>query len=464
MANFKLGGLSLRIWINELDDAVVIFADPWFNQFSDMVKYPDIVKIVSSLICENNELEFNNRDFKKRNEKKAEKSIIITQDLKRDVDLIREETIEDEFIKKLQKSADTLKEAEFKESTEEDLEIKFDEEEEEDIKIKVEEDMSTLDDLQADISFQTEEKDPPIEKISTGEFSCKICNKVLSSNSNALKHIKIHGLFIEPVSARTCSNCDKVFKYATLCKLHMKRTCNYKNHKCDICELDFTTLKLLKEHTVRSHNLVCSSEEIPSLKCNECETDFISKKDLVQHVESVHSGTKYSCDICNASLSNERNLKRHIKYVHEVLVRNYACDICGKAFKDNRALRNHFKIHNTENILLPCIDCGKMFSNKNGLKAHIRSLHERDNKHVCEECGKGFINLCSLRTHGEMVHMKGSVHVCQECGVEVLGKNRLRNHIQRNHLLDQKFLACKYCQKEFPKKKLRAHVVKEHKI
>jgi len=117
MADFKLGGLSLRIWINELDDAVVIFADPWFNQFSDMVKYPDIVKIVSSLICENNELEFNNRDFKKRNEKKAEKSIIITQDLKRDVDLIREETIEDEFIKKLQKSADTLKEAEFKEVT-----------------------------------------------------------------------------------------------------------------------------------------------------------------------------------------------------------------------------------------------------------------------------------------------------------------------------------------------------------
>lgn len=117
MADFKLGGLSLRIWINELDDAVVIFADPWFNQFSDMVKYPDIVKIVSSLICENNELEFNNRDFKKRDEKKAEKSIIITQDIKRDVDLIREETIEDEFIKKLQKSADALKDAEFKEVT-----------------------------------------------------------------------------------------------------------------------------------------------------------------------------------------------------------------------------------------------------------------------------------------------------------------------------------------------------------
>ena len=118
MADFKLGGLSLRIWINELDDAVVIFADPWFNQFSEMVKYPDIVKIVSSLIIEKNEFkEFNNRDFQKRNEKKTEECIIKTQDLKKGVDFNREKTIKDESIKKRQKSSDSQKDAELNEVT-----------------------------------------------------------------------------------------------------------------------------------------------------------------------------------------------------------------------------------------------------------------------------------------------------------------------------------------------------------
>ena len=52
MDDFKLSGLSLRIWKDDLDDAVLIFADPWFNQFSEMVKSPDIIKIVSALLLQ----------------------------------------------------------------------------------------------------------------------------------------------------------------------------------------------------------------------------------------------------------------------------------------------------------------------------------------------------------------------------------------------------------------------------
>ena len=288
-----------------------------------------------------------------------------------------------------------------------------------------------------------------------GKFACRVCNKFFNSNSNAWKHVKTHGLLTGPVQARTCKHCDKVFKYATLCKLHIKRTCTKVIRKCDKCGLQFKSASQIKDHNMSVNNCVpsCTENILPGvntdikLKCDQCEGVFLKTFDLNVHKERFHNLKKYSCNLCDASLSNGRNLNRHIKYVHEVVVRNFPCDICRKTFKDGRTLKNHKKIHDTKNKLHPCNVCEKTFSNKDGLRAHIRNLHERYNKHVCEDCGKGFLNLSSLKRHGEMAHMKGCVYICQECGVEVLGKNRLRNHMQRNHPSNQELATCQYCQK-----------------
>ena len=85
-------------------------------------------------------------------------------------------------------------------------------------------------------------------------YACQICLKTFNSNGNARKHVKIHGVCIEPVEARTCPHCGSVFRYAELCKLHIKRTCIQQNSpKCEECNTTFPTRLELKEHIRAVH-------------------------------------------------------------------------------------------------------------------------------------------------------------------------------------------------------------------
>jgi KRAB domain-containing zinc finger protein len=319
----------------------------------------------------------------------------------------------------------------------------------------------------------------PSFQIKRNTFACQICFKTFNSNSNAHKHVRTHGVATEPLEDRTCPNCGVVFRYAALCRLHVKRTClRQRSPWCETCKAAFNSKLELKEHIRKVHeddrrrcshcsfiaasvasllahektvhlNLKCkqckrifsSEAELAShecavpekLQCRRCDKSFGSGKELEDHEGFAHEGLKYSCQICSATLSTEKNLKRHVRAVHEILVRSFACSVpdCGKTFKDQRTAANHERTHDVNSRSDPCPDCGKILSSNDALRTHIKVVHEKDFKHVCPDCGKRFPSLSHLRTHGEMVHMQGAMLVCQLCGKTFLGKNRMRNHMQR---------------------------------
>ncbi len=75
-------------------------------------------------------------------------------------------------------------------------------------------------------------------------------------------------------------------------------------------------------------------------------------------------GMKFHCDKCSDVLSSSQSLKRHIRTVHEVLVKNFSCHICSKEFKDNDYLLRHLRVHETADKTFVCQECGKFFKYK----------------------------------------------------------------------------------------------------
>ena len=205
-----------------------------------------------------------------------------------------------------------------------------------------------------------------------GGSMCKICRKVFNYGPNARKHVKIHGFDLEPAAERTCPNCGKIFRYATLCKLHIKRTCladraitackkcqrtfdtrqQLKTHirsehaveatadtqlRCKLCDQLFSSHKNKMSHQCGSSNSIAvQSSTEPSFQCEECTKVYRTKGALKLHIESVHRGVRFPCPHCppdSVLLSNRQALERHVRNVHEVAVCRFKCDTCGKAFK-----------------------------------------------------------------------------------------------------------------------------------
>ena len=79
---------------------------------------------------------------------------------------------------------------------------------------------------------------------------------------------------VEPVEDRTCPHCGTVFRYAELCKLHIKRTCS-QQCKCVDCNKEFPTRLELKEHIRDVHKQgsqprqVADSSPVPVKKVGE---------------------------------------------------------------------------------------------------------------------------------------------------------------------------------------------------
>ena len=61
--------------------------------------------------------------------------------------------------------------------------------------------------------------------------------------------------------------------------------------------------------------------------------------------KKIHTGEKYSCDVCEKLFSSKDNLNAHRKLHTDGKTLSYSCE-CGKAFRDQKGLSIH-KIHLT---------------------------------------------------------------------------------------------------------------------
>ena len=110
--------------------------------------------------------------------------------------------------------------------------------------------------------------------------------------------------------------------------------------------------------------------EVPSTE------NFISRSPQKQRQLIKNNENKYSCDQCNHVASNQGNLKKHIKTIHDGV--KYPCDQCNHKASDPSNLRQHIKsIH--DGVKFPCQECNYQATQMISLQKHILSIHKKAN-------------------------------------------------------------------------------------
>ena len=108
---------------------------------------------------------------------------------------------------------------------------------------------------------------------------------------------------------------------------------------------------------------------------------------------------RYQCDICEKDYSSSKNLKFHVKWVHDRdKSKRYTCEICSESFSRPGSLRLHItKIHNNTNIF-KCKICDKELKSIYSLKDHI-SKHGKKRSFQCNVCMEQFEERVLLTKH-----------------------------------------------------------------
>lgn len=213
----------------------------------------------------------------------------------------------------------------------------------------------------------------------TNRQTCCLCGKVYSSRSKLRRHIlTVHRL-----------NCASNFSHSGLSKADEKeilaliRNGNkglsfLEPHTCCFCKKVVSNRGTLKRHMLTIH---CGSTKV---FCDLCPKFYFSKSDLLVHMKNVHSGKRYSCNVCDYKTATRGHIIKH-KMIHADKVQ---CPICKKQVT---ALKFHMKLHKPRE---KCQICQKMFT-KHSLKKHM-ATHTR-NAPKCKSCEETFADKAALR-------------------------------------------------------------------
>ena len=148
----------------------------------------------------------------------------------------------------------------------------------------------------------------------------------------------------------------------------------------------------------------------PRVQCEMCDKTFKTRKILKVHSKQVHEKCeKIECSICKAILTNEWNLRDHIRRIHQPNNKKISvqCEKCDKTFYTKQTLRIHLKWIHEKREKVECHLCKAILTNEIGLKRHVRRNHKvTENKTLfpCDKCEKTFQEPRTLTAHLKWIH------------------------------------------------------------
>ncbi|XP_071207943.1 zinc finger protein 70-like isoform X2 [Salvelinus alpinus] len=166
-------------------------------------------------------------------------------------------------------------------------------------------------------------------------FSCHVCSKRFTVNTELIMHMAIH----EGDKSFKCSYCGKCFSNRSNMNKHIRSHTGEKLYQCPHCGKGFSSSSNLKVH-IKSH----TGEK--SYPCRFCGKRFIQKAHMELHVR-IHTGEKpHSCDVCGKCFLHGSDMKVHMR--RHTGEKSYVCPVCRKCYISSSALGTHKKSH-TEN-------------------------------------------------------------------------------------------------------------------
>lgn len=182
---------------------------------------------------------------------------------------------------------------------------------------------------------------------------------------------------------------------------------------------------------------------------HERSSERLKKKSMVSKVEDTdlnHFEAEpkvHQCEICQSSFSRLKNLKEHLKKIHNLF---FKCTYCTLTFASKELLSKH-QSENCGNKGLKCIVCGKIFAKRYNMLRHMAMIHSNEEKFECEKCNKTFKTKDGLKRH---VNTHLTTYKCTECRQEFLLYIEMVRHKAAAHKKEQLLLICSICRKQFP--------------
>ena len=290
--------------------------------------------------------------------------------------------------------------------------------------------------VEKDLDKKTHIENAPVKDI------VKIKAQTLNEKSKGESSIFSSSKKVDPESANTlfpCKECGQKLSTERNLEVHLRihQEQNIKLCRSTGCSEAFETHNLLKEHKIAAHGV---NKDKVKEKCDLCELKF-HKLGMIKHMVRHSNEKNFVCIECGKRFKRKASLEPHM-LIHRG-TRNFHCDQCGQDFFSRPSLTNHMQNkHNKENPSI-CTVCGHDCRNKYNLGWHM-ARHTGEKKYACrfEGC-QTRMRLSHMRTTHEKIHSGRKDHHCTMCPKAFTQKTGLVQHLKRhNGIKDFKCVTC----------------------
>ena len=192
-------------------------------------------------------------------------------------------------------------------------------------------------------------------------------------------------------------------------------------------------------HLILSHGPNCDVSKI--IICTECGYQTLDPNSMKRHNRSNHlQEKKYYCDICGIKSFYRKQVRNHIKILHNKTngrVKSIDCTQCQTNVEHDRC---HANQHNKSSKKEPkkkqyfCNSCNYMTSTKKYFKMHLKLSHgpnfDVSKIITCTECGYQTLDPNSMKRHNRSKHLGETKYFCDICGLKSFYRFNIRKSYQ----------------------------------